>query len=194
NPYQQNVLFALDGGTGGNTGWNLLGNPYASTIVWNNTDWIKSNINPILSVRDNPSGQFLYWDADAEIGSLPGGKIAPGQAFWVQASNSSPSLTITEQSKRVEQQEFYREGNSKEYAVLKLIKGNQEDQAFILLNSSSDIYEVDADAYKRTNEGMFSFATITSDGIPVAINKLNEVFCSKSIAFNFENTPSGQYA
>lgn len=193
NPYQQNVLFALDGGTGGNTGWNLLGNPYASTIVWNNTDWIKSGINPILSVRDNPSGQFMYWDADAEIGSLPGGKIAPGQAFWVQATNGSPSLTITEQAKRVEQQEFYREGNSKEYAVLKLIKGNQEDQAFILFNSSSDNYEVDADAYKRTNEGMFSFSTITADGIPVAINKLNEVFCSKSIAFNFENTPAGQY-
>lgn len=193
NPYQQNVPFTLTGGTGADTGWNLLGNPYASTIVWNNTGWLRSGLSSAVAVRDNPSGQLMIWDASTGIGNLPGGKIAPGQAFWVQAIAANPSLTITEQAKSVEQQEFYREGSNQEYAVVKLVRGTLEDPAFILFNTTSDNYEANADAYKRPNEGMFSLSTLTADGVQVAINKLNETFCSKTIHLKFENVTAGQY-
>jgi chitodextrinase len=194
NPFQHDIPFTLTGGSGGDTGWNLLGNPYASTIVWNNSSaWTSSGINSTISVRNNPNGQLLIWDAATGIGNLPGGKIAPGQAFWVQATSANPSLTITEQAKTVDQQEFYRQGSDQEYAIVKLVRGALEDPAYILFNNTSDNYEANADAYKRPNEGMFSISTLTADGVPVAINKLNETFCSKTVNLKFENVTAGEY-
>src|SRR5690606_23136708 len=69
-PYQGDIAFTLTPPPpedNEDKGWNLLGNPYASTIVWNtNTDhWISNDISSIVSVRNNTglTGQFQYYDA-----------------------------------------------------------------------------------------------------------------------------------
>ena len=82
-------------------GWCLVGNPYFCTIDWDDSDWVKSS---------NISDAIYIWDADLNtyatyiggVGTNGGSQyIAPGQAFFVKVSASSPSpqLTVSEQCK-----------------------------------------------------------------------------------------------
>lgn len=199
NPYQGNIPFTLTGGTGGgaNDGWNLLGNPYASTIVWNNTNWSRSGLGSTISVRDNSlpgGGGFQYWDANTGTGSLPGGKIAPGQSFWVQAINASPSLTITEAAKVDDQAILYREGpQSTEYFTVRVNQGEKTDPAFIVLTGNgTDSFDAELDALKQQNS-FYNFSSLSEDNISLAINNMSESFCSKVIKLNIQDALPGDY-
>jgi len=99
-------------------GWNLVGNPYPSAIVWdgNPANWDIQDIEPIVYVPDvaNPS-YFMSFDYSTGLGvpglgTLAGGVIAMGQAFWVRAQGPalSPSLVVHESAKTSASGEFYR--------------------------------------------------------------------------------------
>ncbi|NJM25298.1 MAG: hypothetical protein HC859_07225 [Bacteroidia bacterium] len=197
NPYQGDHSFILDPGTGGGAsdGWNLLGNPYASPILWNTAGWNRSGIGNTASVRDNPSGQFVYWDAVSGVGSLPGGRIAPGQAFWVQTLNSSPSLTIHESAKADAQTALYRDGNqpSANFFTAVLSNASFEDPAYIILSpDGTDDYDKLVDAVKRPNT-LFNLSTLAADETPLAINKTSDSFCTKEVRLNIQNVTAGTY-
>lgn len=207
-PNQGNVSFTslLTGGTGSPTdGWNLLGNPYASDIVWSNTGWTSSGIGNVISVRENlPGGafQFRYWDrSGAGSGTLENGKIPAGQAFWVQATNASPTLTISEAAKTIEtatqNTEFYRiasaDLNTVETFAIALTNGTYEDKAFVTLKSEgSDLYTKLTDGEKRPNS-FFNLSTLSSDQVALAVNELSGLFCDKTIPVKLENIAVGTY-
>jgi hypothetical protein len=75
-------------------GWNLVGNPTPSTINWSaGSGWTKNNIDGTVYIW-NPAdtvGGYKTWNGTT--GNLGSGLIAPFQAFWVKANNSSPVLT-----------------------------------------------------------------------------------------------------
>lgn len=202
NPYQGNVTFPIVGSSGPNTGWNLLGNPYAATIAWSNNGsaWIKSNIGTTVSVRDNSSttGQFRYYDAATGLGDLTDGKIAPGQAFWVQASAATASLTVTEKAKVAEQQIIYREATDAEpvsHVRINLYnaKNNQNDPAYIALTTfGTDDFDAQYDALKQDNVGIFNLSTVAS-GKSIAINNLQDAFCEKQVKLNITQAAAGTY-
>ncbi|PSQ96721.1 MAG: hypothetical protein BRD55_05450 [Bacteroidetes bacterium SW_9_63_38] len=90
-----------------NDGWNLLGNPYMTTLDFcamsgsnlqgNNND----NTKPDVQVWDPQNGGYASYncDNDAAVGAgsgLENGYIAPHQAFFVKATTTSPSLTIND--------------------------------------------------------------------------------------------------
>jgi hypothetical protein len=206
--YQGTIPFALNDPQPGdpNSGWSLLGNPYASTIAWNmNTDeWPGINnagINKIVSVRHNDADslgadQFKYYDASTGAGTLSGGRIAPGQAFWVQTTAAGLSLSITERAKVAAQQFHFREGtNSIPKLQLNLSQGNKVDPAFIVLTEvGTDNFDTQYDGIKRPNERMFNFSTLTGDNTTaLAINNSSSEFCSKTVKLNLQNTPAGTY-
>ncbi|MBL7835067.1 MAG: T9SS type A sorting domain-containing protein [Cyclobacteriaceae bacterium] len=133
-------------------GWNLVGNPYPSTIRWDDAvGWTMSNIAPIVYVPDNGAGGvFRSWNPVDNTGDLTGGLIATGQAFWVFASGASPSLSIHETAKVASGSgAFYRERSASEHLVVSLEKQglNVKDNSFLLLNSDAtdgfdQLYEV----------------------------------------------------
>jgi hypothetical protein len=204
NPYQGNIPFVLDPDPSASStdGWNLLGNPYASTIVWNNSAWIKSGINSTIAVRDNPTGNFKYYDANTGLGGagidddLSGGKIAPGQAFWVQTFTATPSLTITEKAKSTEQQTFFREqSNPVSHLTLSLKQGLKEDRAFVAFTEiGTDAFDKEFDAMKQQNVGLFNFSTLSSNNIATAINNMSDEFCTKTVKLNIQNVSAGTYS
>jgi predicted esterase len=107
-PYQGTIPFALLTGTNGvgDTGWNLLGNPYAAPIQWtggNSGGWVMSGVNSVIYIRENDTslpGGFRWRSSDGSKGLAFDGTIAPGQAFWVRTTTLNPTLTISEKLRR----------------------------------------------------------------------------------------------
>ncbi|MDR8390849.1 T9SS type A sorting domain-containing protein [Aliifodinibius sp. S!AR15-10] len=84
--------------TNADSGWNLVGNPFASAIDWDdNTHWTKTNMDNTIYVWDPSTGSYKTWNGNT--GSLGSGLIPPFQAFWVKANGSNPALTVNEEAK-----------------------------------------------------------------------------------------------
>jgi lysophospholipase L1-like esterase/chitodextrinase len=201
NPYQGNINFPITPDPNPvetNDGWNLVGNPYASTISWGNSGWTKTGINNTIAVKDNPSGQFKYYTYnplnDSGLGDLTDGIIAPGQAFWVQAEDPGSALTITENAKQVGQGTFYRTNASvTPHLQISLVQNAQEDPAYIAFSEYGTInFDKQVDATKRPNDKI-NFSTLSNDGVNLAINDIGVVFCAHDILLNVANTPAGAY-
>jgi hypothetical protein len=159
-------------------GWNLIGNPYASSIDWDvETGWTKVHVEDEIAVRDNGTGSFLYWDGS--VGSLAGGYIAKGQSFWIQTNNSNPSLIINEQAKSVTNASFYRQDPADaDYVEFRVDQGTLSDKAYLRLRNNAvagyDRYDV-----VKWNNDHLNLALI-ADTIPLAIAATNRLDCSSA--------------
>lgn len=80
------------------SGYNLIGNPYASSIDWNSGSIDKSALaNNIIMIWDPATRQYATYDGIS--GANGGSNIIPsGQGFFVQAAHTG-SLTFTENAK-----------------------------------------------------------------------------------------------
>lgn len=187
------------------SGWNLLGNPYASVIRWSNdpAEWTRNGVNSIVAVRDNATvsnGKFLYYDAATGTGTgdiLEGGRIAAGQAFWVRAISAQPELIIYEKAKSPAQQELFRASAAEPlYSHIKINvqRDGKADQAVVVFTPfGSDGFDEAYDGEKRNNEGVFNLSTLSADGKPLAINNMAENFCAVTVALNVTHAPAGSY-
>lgn len=86
----------------GDTGWNLIGNPFLASIDWDDGNWTKTNMDNSIYVwsdtANSGNGDYLTWNG--LTGSLGDGKIAPFQGFWVKANgNGAPVLKVEKTSK-----------------------------------------------------------------------------------------------
>jgi hypothetical protein len=128
---------------------------------------------------------------------MPNGKIASGQAFWVQAvAEGIPALTITEKAKRAEQPEAVMpDESSVSYLRLFLNGPDIKDGAVIAITSyGTDGFDPSFDGYKRANTGLFNFSSLTSDGVAVAINNAGDEFCAKQVRLNVQDIATGTYS
>jgi|GEM_PF-1220827 len=84
----------------GDTGWNLVGNPFGATIDWeDNASWTKTNIDPTLYVWDPNTNNYLTWNGSA--GDITDGLVAPFQGFWIKANAANPELKVTRDAKTI---------------------------------------------------------------------------------------------
>jgi len=95
---------------GGNStvrGYNLAGNPYASSIDWStfsNSNPAAAiygkNVNPTVYVFNPTTSQYASYNASTGLTANGGSKTIPsGQGFFVQANAASPTLTFNESAK-----------------------------------------------------------------------------------------------
>lgn len=123
-------------------GWNLVGNPYPSSIVWNGgAGWNLTNISPTVNVPLPGLDQWATYNYVDGTGNLPGGIIAMGQAFWVYAYDNSPALTINESAKTTTQGGYYyREGapiSRSSQLIVNLEGGGLRSAAFLKTNQEA---------------------------------------------------------
>ncbi len=91
-----------DSGTLADDGWNLLGNPYGTSIDWDAANgWSRTNMDGTFYVWSDSAGggtgAYLSWNGIT--GTLNNGKIAPWQGFWVKANATSPSISINDSTR-----------------------------------------------------------------------------------------------
>lgn len=162
------------------TGWNIVGNPFAATIDWDDGTWQKTNMDNSIYVWDEETNQYLYWNGAA--GSLGNGKIAPFQAFWVKANgNGAPDLRVRKSSKTTGG--VFRKDQSR-YEDIPVLSFKLESDFYSTSThftfTENGSFNTDAmDAYRllpfETNTYLEVFS-LFSDGTELAINNLPRDF------------------
>ena len=129
--------------TSSNDGWNLIGNPYPSQINWGTLSL--TNVDPFFYAFNTSSGSYVTYSGSEYIAS--------GQAFFVQATGTSPSITFTENCKVSAAPTNYFKTASSPSIELKMTKDSfNSDIAFISFNvSSSKGFVRGEDAIKFSN-------------------------------------------
>jgi hypothetical protein len=184
SPFVFNVSFCATGCSWIPTanGWNLVGNPYAAEIDWDNTTtgaWTKSGLANEFHIWTNRPKGAVYATYANGVG-VNGGRstIASGQAFYVRANQANPTLAVGQPA-------ITRSGNN---AFLRtaaftdpLLRINlrnassQIDEVALRLNAqSTTTYDPSFDATKLTT-GNPSVSLVAADGQALAIDARPEV-------------------
>ncbi len=91
-------LSYTDNGTPSNDGWNLIGNPYGTSIDWDAPNGLsRSNLDASMYLWNHSagSGNGAYQSWNGFAGTLSDGKLAPLQGFWVKANAANPSINFS---------------------------------------------------------------------------------------------------
>lgn len=135
-------------------GWNLVGNPFPSSIDWDTgAGWTKTNIAGTIYVWDDVASVFRTWNGSS--GDLNNGVIATGQSFWVYTPGS-PTLIVNELAKTSTTGTYYRVGRkSLETMKISLSQGTRTDNSFLILNEeATPAYDIEFDARKLEGDNL----------------------------------------
>ncbi len=164
-----------DSGILANDGWNLVGNPYGSTVQWDVANgWNSTNLDASFYVwsdsANSGSGAYLTWNGIT--GTFGNGELAPWQGFWVKANAENPSLSINDNVRSTG-------GILRKQAPVSQIKFSLEgetlsSQALIMFNENASIEKDRYDAYKlqSLNKDYLNLFTTLEDGSALDINAL----------------------
>ncbi len=139
----------LTGTAGANTGWNLMGNPYPSSIDWDAASgWSRTNIADAVYVWN--SSQY-----SAYVGGIPvnGGSryIAPGQGFFLQATNVGASVTMDNGIRLHNSVSFLKNTQSDPENTIRVqvsADGYQDENVIVIREADAFAYDPLVDAYK----------------------------------------------
>lgn len=180
-------------GVNGDDGWNLVGNPFPSTINWEGSGWTKTNIEESIYIPNNASNNFAVWNG--MIGINGGSQyIAMGQAFWVKASSTGAVLKATENAKASgKQTTFFRETAITNLLRITMVSGSVKDETAIHFREGATVgFESNMDSRKMMG-GSFNLSSVLTDGTRLAINSQPAFNCSSTIKLAVDNTAAGNY-
>lgn len=177
------VDFGITYTTTADSGWNMVGNPYAATIDWDDaSSWAKTNVDNTIYVWDNTVSSFKTWNGTT--GDLDSqGLIAPFQAFWVKANDVNPSLEVSNDAKTFGGSyvgKIKNRGHDVPTISLTISNQKQEASTHFMFTSHALNGKDNSDAYRLVPPpGIGTFLDINSvaeDGSRLAINNLPRHF------------------
>lgn len=187
-PASANLGYTVTAGNATVRGYNLVGNPYPSSIDWDlyNTSSATSgiyasNIGTSIYVLDPVSKNYGVYTQGGGVGTHNTSNILPsGQGFFVVASNASATLTFNESAKSNTQVSGINlllgkppvDYTNLQYLRLMLAKDsvNTDDIVIRFSNMATTAYSKELDALYRQGSGMVSLSSLSSDNVPLAIN------------------------
>ncbi len=157
----------------GGGGWNLLGNPYASAIDWNNvTSGQYANIDNAVYVYDNAAQ--LYKSYASGVGLLTGGIVPAMQGFFIKANAASPSLTLENQDRVISSQAYYKSAADIQNVLELKVEGNERyDETFVRFQDGATAdFNSEWDAYKLMGGPEVPNLYTTVNSVDYSINTL----------------------
>ena len=156
-----------------NGGWNLVGNPYPSSIDWNAASgWTKTNVNNAIYVHKDAATWATYIGG---TGANSGTRyIAPCQGFFVQAT-AAGTLAMTNAVKVHNATTFFKNADEIVPNLLRLqISGNGYSDEAVVRFAPEATAEFDGsyDAHKLYGDVPEAAQVYTLGSIPLAINSL----------------------
>ncbi len=174
-------------------GWNLVGNPYPSSIDWESPSWTKAGINNAIYIWDPDAQQFASYVGGVGIN---GGSryVASSQAFWVQA-NSTPTLTGTEAVKSSMDQAFLNTAGPGNFVKASINGPGGKDETVIRFDqTASHKFDPSSDARKvfSSNQYVPSILSIL-DTIEYSINSMNFTAADEEVQLEVKVKGPGSY-
>ena len=131
-------------------GWNMVGNPYASSIDWDSPYWTKTNIGSTIYIYKD-DGSYATYPAGGP-GTNGGTKdIASSQGFWVQSTGFNPILTATEGVKSSADASFLKNSGPAAHLKLDISSNGYTDEAIIRFYPGALDGLDNLDGYKLAN-------------------------------------------
>lgn len=192
---------AVTNGNTGNTsyGWNLIGNPYPSTIDWDaSSGWTRFSDSTVY-YYDMDNSRYATYNHYTDASTNGGTRyIPPMQGFWIHA-NGDYTIQMTNAVRVSNQQDFWKKDAKVEQAhALKLIsEGNGfTDDIMIGFNSeATETFDLAYDAYKlfssETHLPQIYTTILPNDDL--AVNILPSLSANFSIPIGFNVGVSGTY-
>lgn len=203
-PVKGNVSIPISS-TNGN--FSLVPNPYPSPIDWDNVT--KTGLSSTMWIRHTSSTWSGYTPGVGAFGDIAfggwTGEVAIGQAFWVQSSGGTSTLSLKETDKTLNAYEFLREATPINNIRVTLNASTQKDDILIHFEpTATDTTDAQFDAIKRKNgtfipaNGMYNYINLSSYTVASAkdysINSVTPINCSRSIKLKVTDTPVGTYS
>lgn len=186
-----------NGGAAAYDGWNLVGNPFPSTVDWNAASgWTKTNVDGAIYMTDNggPTIQTATWNG--VVGTNGGSRyIAMGQGFWTKANGvGTPVLQANENIKVAgTQTTFIREESPDNLLRVTMAQGLTRDEAVVhFRDDATENFDSQADALKLPNS-TFNLSSLQTNGKALAINSISPIVCGTEVKLNIENATAGTY-
>lgn len=188
-------------------GYNLLGNPYASSIDWNAINLTGTNVGTTIWVYNPTTKAFGTYIQNAPTGTGINGSTVPsiipsGQGFYVKTSGTSPSLTFTEAHKvNTQVPSSYimlaaaPPTTERKYVRIKLTQDaeNVDDALIIFRPGTSSDYTVDEDADYLRGNNVVAISTRVNNRAALAINQMPLPMYKENINLNVIVPVDGTY-
>ena len=173
-----------------NTGWHLLGNPFPCALKWKDGSWALTGIGGVAKIWNESAGNYS---------DISENEIIPAtQGFFIQATNSTNSITIPKVSRTHNSTNFYK-NNYEISGKLELIATGEVNTFFdkcyvgFRENATPD-YDLEFDSRKLFgNENAPQLYSIISDDENFSINYLSLSSKNKTVQLGFEVGISGVY-
>ena len=189
--------------TDNNRGYNLLSNPYPSTVSWDNAT--KSNISTTLWYRTHQGTTMLYdtYNATNFLGTnnngngAVNGDIPPTQAFWVRVENDGEtgSLSFTDAMRSHNGwSSIYKQAAEEGTVRMTLSNGNVSDETIILFNSDAQNAFEDYDSHKFWAAASVPQLYTTTGTDSLVINGLESVATNPVVDLGVKLPSTGNYS
>ncbi len=158
-------------------GFNLVGNPYASTIDFENINITKNKIeNKFWSYNPN-TGQYGVYDATLHTGTNSITQyIASSQAFFVKANAANPSITFRELAKTDNEGNNYFKSKTTYQSIYPMIKigisndSTYSDETIVVLDENASALANDEHDANKWFSDALNIYTLSSDNINLNID------------------------
>jgi hypothetical protein len=126
-------------------GWNLVGNPYASSIDWNLVIPTLSNIGSTIYYLEAATGNWLTWNGTTGSGSQ---YIPPMQGFFVSASTNT-TFSLSNSARTHNGSGIFYKDEIPYLAVIKASGNGFEDKTYIQFSETASAdFDLASDGYK----------------------------------------------
>jgi uncharacterized delta-60 repeat protein len=191
------------GTTATNRGYNLIGNPYPSSVNWNNAT--KTNVEPTLWYRTHTSGDAMTVDTynatsgfgtdNSYRGTDATGIVPPGQGFWVRVEDgeTSGSVSFTNAMRsHGSQASIYKQAAEEGTVRLHLSNGSISDETIVYFNTdATDSYD-DFDSQKMwMNELPQLYTNVGEDSL--TINGLFSIETNTIVDLGYKAPAAGDH-
>lgn len=172
----------------GASGWHLLGNPYPSALLWNNTNWNLSNIDATAKVWDEGNSSYV----DISSGDV----IPSNQGFMTHVTASGTgSLTIDASDRTHDATNWYKSAGAGANTFVLIAHdpvGNTSQKSIIKINNNaSPAFDSHYDS-KFISGYAPQFYSI-ANGIELSTNTLPELRSDMVVPFGFVKNGSENF-
>jgi len=185
--------YALTGHSGADVyTFNLIPNPYPSSIVWNTSGdgWTKSaGIGGSCYIWNAANGNY------STITSSATSYIPVGQALMVLVSNeASPTLSVNNDARAHSSQAFYKSGNSTENKlVIRASSNNYADETVVAFaEEATEAFDLQTDGMKLFGLEEAPQLYTLSSGEKYSLNNLPLFQDQRNVDMNFETQFTGE--